>query len=176
MNDSVQIIVYNISRNVLVLVKQFRPAVYYHNIPAADRKDSVDVKKYPAELGVTIELCAGTVDKNLPLVRIAKEELLEECGYDVPVMDLKKLISYRASIGASGSIQTTYYCEVTDDMKVGSGGGINGENIEVVHMTIPEMKNYISQDVVVSPGTFLMGVYWFLYNKKEVKPVALWYI
>ena len=50
----------------------------------------------PVSVGVTYELCAGLVDKpNLTLEEIARQEVLEECGYDVPVTKLRKITSYR---------------------------------------------------------------------------------
>lgn len=50
----------------------------------------------PASAGVTYELCAGLVDKpDLSLEEIARQEVLEECGYDVPASKLKKITSYR---------------------------------------------------------------------------------
>lgn len=50
----------------------------------------------PVSAGVTYELCAGLVDKpNLTLEEIARQEVLEECGYDVPVTKLRKITSYR---------------------------------------------------------------------------------
>lgn len=50
----------------------------------------------PAAAGVTYELCAGLVDKpNLSLEEIARQEILEECGYDVPVTKLRRITSYR---------------------------------------------------------------------------------
>lgn len=90
-HDSVAIIIYNKLRKVLILVKQFRPAVYLGTIDPQDRQiDSpIDTAKYPPENGITIELCAGIVDKQLTLAEIAKEEIFEECGYDVPVGSLE---------------------------------------------------------------------------------------
>lgn len=50
----------------------------------------------PASAGVTYELCAGLVDKpDLSLEEIARQEVLEECGYDVPASKLKRITSYR---------------------------------------------------------------------------------
>ena len=43
-----------------------------------------DADTQPGSRGVTLELCAGCVDKDKPLEHIAREEVLEECGYDVP--------------------------------------------------------------------------------------------
>ncbi|XP_028132041.1 uridine diphosphate glucose pyrophosphatase NUDT14 [Diabrotica virgifera virgifera] len=168
-HDSVAIILFNVSRNVLILVKQFRPAVYYGSIPEKDRimGEELDTKKYPPELGITIELCAGIIDKNKSEAEIAKEEVLEECGYDVPVSSMQKIGSYRSGVGTSASLQTAFYCEVTDDMKVSSGGGVDDEIIDVVEMTVEEMKKYVTQNYIKSPPSFMFCMYWFLYNKQK---------
>jgi len=91
-HDSVCIIVFNTSRRKLVFVRQFRPAVYYASLP--EEQDVIDVKRYPATLGLSLELCAGIVDKDKPLVEIAREELKEECGYEAPISSFKQIITY----------------------------------------------------------------------------------
>lgn len=61
-HDSVAIILYNISRSVLIFVKQFRPAV----LLAASLKDSdssAELQK-TSVTGFTLELCAGIMDKD----------------------------------------------------------------------------------------------------------------
>lgn len=70
-------------------------AVYFASIPECDREMEIDTSKYLPETGITLELCAGIVDKDLPLEDVAKIEVLEECGYDVPVSNLERIISYR---------------------------------------------------------------------------------
>ncbi|KAF5301148.1 hypothetical protein FQA39_LY10826 [Lamprigera yunnana] len=154
-HNSVIIIIYNVSRNVLVFVKQFRPAVYYYTIPTNERNGHIDVKKYPAENGITIELCAGIIDKDLPIAEIAREEVLEECGYDIDISKLERIVSYPTNVGRNGSVQTAFYCEVTDEMKVTQGGGIEDESIEVVEMNVSEAKEYISKDDILSPSSLL---------------------
>nr|CAI5862238.1 unnamed protein product [Callosobruchus analis] len=171
-HDSVAIVIFNITRNVLVLVKQFRPAVYFGCIADEDRKVGavIDTQKYPPEIGITLELCAGIMDKAIPEAEIAKEEILEECGYNVPVTNLLKIGSYRSGVGTSGSKQVCFYCEVTDDMKVSAGGGVDDEIIDVVEMTVDEMKKYVSGEDIKSPPSFLFGIYWFLYHKVKGQP------
>lgn len=48
----------------------------------------IDSTKYPPALGITLEFCAGIVDKSKSVAETAREEVLEECGYDVPVENL----------------------------------------------------------------------------------------
>lgn len=74
----------------------FLPAIYYNAVDPVDRKSGIiDTNKYPASLGIALEMCAGIVDKDLPIENIAKEEVLEECGYDVPLSSLERITSYR---------------------------------------------------------------------------------
>lgn len=69
----------------------------------------------------------------------------------------------------SGSFQTLYYCEVTDDDKVkGGGGGVEDEIIEVVEYTMDEARALVAQGSRVNgPPSFLFGVLWFLCNKAK---------
>lgn len=164
--NGVLIIIYNKTRNVLVLVKQFRPSVYFSCVSVKDRRGKIDTSKYPASLGVTLEFCAGLEDKNVPSIQIAKEEVLEECGYDVPLECLEKINTFKnLTDTTSGSRTTAYYCEVTDEMRVHAGGGVDDEIIEVVEAPVREVVDYANQSVVNSPANFLYGLYWFLYNK-----------
>lgn len=40
--------------------------------------DNIDFEKYPPNLGITTELCAGIVDKDKSLVEIAREEVIPQ--------------------------------------------------------------------------------------------------
>lgn len=171
-HNCVSIVIYNVSRNVLVFVKQFRPAVYYNGLPTEEQVSlgddrSVDTSKNQPSRGLTIELCAGIVDKDVSLEEIARIEILEECGYQVPVQSLQRIITFRSGMGISGDRQTLFYVEVTDAMRVTDGGGNpdEGELLEVVEMSVAEVRRYVQQSEVLSPGGFLFGVTWFLANK-----------
>lgn len=167
-HESVSVIIFNTDKKKLILVRQFRPAVYYGCIRPEDReKSSVNTVKYPGTKGLTLELCAGIVDKNKDLAQIAKEEVLEECGYEVPVKNFERIITYRSGVGVSGDPQTMFYVEVTNNMKVSVGGGLvsEGEMIEVVEMSIPELHIFLKQPEVNSPGGLLFALMWFLQHK-----------
>lgn len=71
--------------------------MYYSVVSEANGMvaNNIDFKKYPQSLGITLELCAGIVDKSKPFIEIAKEEVLEECGYDVPLDKIEEIMTYR---------------------------------------------------------------------------------
>lgn len=170
--NGVIIIVYNSTRDVLVLVRQFRASAYLNTIPVNERNDKIDVEKYPAERGVTLEFCAGLEDKNVSTEQVAKEEILEECGYDVPLSRLEKITMFKNLTETTGAKTTLFYCEVTDGDRVSLGGGCTeeGENIEVVEMSVKDVIEYaMNKDYVSSPVNFMYALYWFLYNKYDKK-------
>lgn len=72
-------------------------AVYLTRIPLDENGgyDSIDWSKYPSSLGYTLELCAGIVDKNKSLAEVAQEEVVEECGYSIPLSKMERVTSYR---------------------------------------------------------------------------------
>ncbi|CAG9105708.1 hypothetical protein JYU34_018948 [Plutella xylostella] len=168
-HDSVAIVVFNITRKRMIFVKQFRPAIYYNCISLEDRRaNKIDEKKYPASLGIALEMCAGIIDKNKSIEEIAREEVLEECGYEVKVSNLEKILSYRSGVGVEGAKQHFFYCEVTDDMKTAQGGGVDDEIIDVVEKTIPEIEEMLkSQETLASPPSCLFALMWFLHHKAD---------
>ena len=144
-NDSVAILIYHVQKEAFILVKQFRPAVYLNN-----------------NNGVTVELCAGMVDKNLSLVQIAKEEIEEECGFDVAVESIEEITSFHTSVGFAGPKQTLYYAEVDECMKISEGGGIDDEQIEVIYLPVSEAKAFMYDDSIAStPGLMFAFMWWF---------------
>jgi len=144
-HDSVAILIYHKEYEKFILVKQFRPAVYVNN------KD-----------GMSIELCAGIVDKDLTLQKIAQEEIEEECGYSVPLESVEKITSFYTSVGFAGSKQTLYYAEVDEGMKVSDGGGVDGELIEVILLSIEDAKEFIyNENIVKTPGLMFSFMWWF---------------
>ena len=66
---AVLVIVYNISRRKLVLVKQFRPSVYFNAVRSEkgltvdDIGKPMDMSSVPASKGICIELCAGIIGR-----------------------------------------------------------------------------------------------------------------
>jgi UDP-sugar diphosphatase len=146
--DSVAVLIYDKDLKSIILVKQFRLPVYLKN-----------------NGGYTYELCAGLCDKNKSNIEIAREEILEECGYDVDISKIKKITSTWASVGSNASRQTIYYVEVTGQQKVHNGGGIDDEDIEIFELPENEVEKFVfDENKVITPGAKL-ALMWWVYHK-----------
>ena len=152
-HDSVAILIYHKEKEAFVLVKQFRPAVYLNN-----------------EEGMTVELCAGIVDKQLSLAQIAQEEIEEECGYAVPLEKIERITSFHTSVGFAGSKQTLYFTQVDEGMKVSEGGGVDHEQIEVVYLPLEEAQALIyDENIAKTPGLMFAFMWWFEKYKGQLQ-------
>jgi len=147
-HDSVAIILYHEERQALVIVRQFRPPVYLKNND-----------------GFTYELCAGIVDKDKSLVEIAHEEILEECGYHVPLEKIEKVTSFYTAVGFAGAVQTLYYACVNEPMRVDEGGGTEMESIEVISIDVAEAKQFVLDETKAKTPGLMFGFGWFLENR-----------
>ena len=126
-------------------------------------KDSTDLKVTASfEQGVTYELCAGIVDQKIPLIEIAKKEVLEETGYDVPLENISKLFQNH-EVGFVGNRLTVFYAEVTDEMDLFKGGSniTEGEFIETMYLPLNEAKDFVFNDDYVKPSSFVAAFCWY---------------
>ena len=127
-HDSVHIMVNNVEKNTLELVRQVRIPVLVNN-PTTD--------------GTCYECCAGLVDKDLPLVQIAQEEVLEELGYEVETKNMSVVRHFLSSVGSRGGNIYTYTVNVNESMRVSEGGGLNDEDIEVISIPYEDVSDFI---------------------------------
>ncbi|KAM5338019.1 uridine diphosphate glucose pyrophosphatase NUDT14 isoform 2-T2 [Glossophaga mutica] len=172
-HDSVTILLFNSSRRSLVLVKQFRPAVYAGEVERRFPGSLVAVDQdrprvlpalLPGSAGVTFELCAGLVDQpGLSLEEAACKEAWEECGYRLAPADLRRVATYKSGVGLTGSSQTMFYAEVTEAQRGGPGGGLaeEGELIEVVHLPLADAQAFSDNPDVPKTLGVIFGISWF---------------
>ncbi|KAI6659250.1 Uridine diphosphate glucose pyrophosphatase-like isoform X1 [Oopsacas minuta] len=176
-HDSLSILLFNTSTKELVIVKQFRPAVYARKLfDKLEKEGTMDLSKL-SELteikqdslcnsreGITYEVCAGLVDKNKPLEEIAQSEAWEECGYRVPLENIKKFNSYLSSLGLSATKHTMFYAEVTNEMRVGTGGGLTTEQeeIEVLHLSLGAARHLLWDETRFKSCGLCLAITWFL--------------
>lgn len=145
-HDSVAILLWHTEKRAFVVVKQLRATVLHTH----------------KENGYTYELCAGIIDKEISDVEIAKEEVLEECGYDIPVASFHKITSFYPSVGVTGAKQTLYYAECDESMRINEGGGTQEEDIEVIYIPIEEIKAFMFDENYHKTPGMIMAFYWFL--------------
>ena len=148
-HNSVSILLYHKEKDAFVIVKQLRPAVLNAN----------------QKQGYMHELCAGIVDKELSEQEIAKEEVLEECGYNVPTEKLQKVTEFYTSVGISGAKQILYYAQLEERMKINEGGGLEEEEIEVLYIPLSEAKEFMFNESYQKTPGLIMGFYWFFDTK-----------
>ncbi|KIM11074.1 MAG: NUDIX hydrolase [Sulfuricurvum sp. PC08-66] len=149
-HDSVAILLYHQEHHTFVLVKQFRPAVYLSN---GD--------------GFTYELCAGICDKEgASLTQVAREEIHEECGFDVPLDAIEHVTSFYTAVGFAGAKQTLFFATVDESMRVSAGGGVDIEAIEVVELFVDDAHDFIFDETKVKTPGLMFAFEWFLGRDK----------
>ena len=148
-HDSVSILLWHEGEESFVVVKQLRAPVLNSN--------KIN--------GYMYELCAGIVDKDTTNIQIAKEEILEECGFDVPLKNMQKVSSFYTSVGISGALQTLYFAKIDDSMKVNDGGGLIDEDIEVIYIPLCDAKKFIFNESYQKTPGMMMAFYWFFDNQ-----------
>lgn len=151
-HDSVAALLYHTEKNAFLLVNQFRAPVYLND----------KSKTY------TYELCAGLIDKEKSLEEIVREEIDEECGYDVEISSIKKITSFYNNVGISGGCQTIYFAKIDESMKVHEGGGINDEEIKLLFLPIEKVDEFIFDESKAKTPGLMFSLYWFLKNKEEL--------
>ena len=144
-HDSIAILLYHTQKDAFVIVKQLRVPVLN-----ANKTD-----------GMMYELCAGIVDKEMSLTQIAQEEVLEECGYDLPLESLQRISSFYTSVGISGSKQTFFYAQIDNSMRVSNGGGLADEDIEVIYIPLAKAKSFMFNESMQKTPGLLMAFYWW---------------
>ena len=149
--NSVSVLIYDKDLDSIILVKQFRLPVYLKNND-----------------GFSYELCAGLCDKDKCNIEIAREEVLEECGYDVKSSRLKKITSTWASVGTNAANQEIFYVEVNQKDKVNEGGGLEDEDIEVIALKSDKVEEFIFDETkVITPGAKFALMWWIKYKGRK---------
>jgi UDP-sugar diphosphatase len=148
--DSVAVLLYHEEKNAFLLVKQFRAPVYLND------KNHL----------CTYELCAGIIDKDASLEQIVKEEIDEECGYDVKIENIDKITSFYTNVGVSGGSQSLFFCTINESMKIHNGGGINDEQIDLMFLPLDQIEEFIYDENKAKTPGLMFSFYWFLKNKR----------
>jgi nudix-type nucleoside diphosphatase (YffH/AdpP family) len=139
--DAAALLPYNLAARTIVLVKQFRYPAY--------------VSGYDDLL---IEAAAGLLDDASPEERI-RAEAEEETGYRLH--DVRKIFEAFMSPGAITEKIHFFVAEYEPAMRVSAGGGLadEGEEIEVLELSIDEALAMIADDRIVDAKTIMLLQY-----------------
>ena len=149
--DSVGILLFLPEEESLLLLKHIRPCAMLRE-----------------EKTLGYELCAGLVDKQgKSLDQIAQEEILEECGYAVPISRLQKIHSFFSNIGLSPTKQTLFFATIHPQEKVSEGGGERDENFESFLLKTSEILDFLKNPNISKTTSLAYMLQWFYIEKME---------
>lgn len=142
------VLLYNSENKNVILTKQFRMPIY-ENTP---------------EEAMSIEACAGAIDKNESAKNTILREIEEEVGYKVK--ELTKIMEIYMSPGASTEKMFLYTAPYTQNMKVNEGGGLESENeeIEVMELAFSKALQMVSNGDIMDAKTVVLLQYAQLNN------------
>jgi len=148
--NAATVLPYSLARRTVVLVRQFRLPAYVNG-----------------NHDLLIEAAAGLLDNASPEVRI-RAEAEEEIGYRL--RDVRKIFEAFMSPGAVTEKIHFFVAEYEPDMKIGAGGGLKaeGEDIEVLELTIDEALSMIADGRIVDAKTIMLLQYAALKIFREV--------
>jgi nudix-type nucleoside diphosphatase (YffH/AdpP family) len=132
---------YNLARRTVVLVRQFRYPAYVNGYD-----------------DLMIEVAAGLLDNEAPEARI-RAEAEEETGYRLG--NINKVFEAFMSPGSVTEKLHFFVAEYEPKMKIGAGGGNadEGEDIEVLELSINEAMAMIGDGRIVDAKTIMMLQY-----------------
>jgi nudix-type nucleoside diphosphatase (YffH/AdpP family) len=135
------------ARQSVILVRQFRPGAFFGG----------------HEDGFLLEVPAGLLDDDSPETAIAREAM-EETGY--AVHDLRHLFDTYSSPGTLTERISCFAAHIDTAKRDGKGGGVDGEgeDIEIVEMSIDEAYDLIATGGIVDAKTIMM-LQWLMLNR-----------
>ena len=139
---AVAILVYDITHEEIVLVKQLRTATQT----------------------VITEVVAGVMDPGESPEMSARREILEEVGYNVKQLNL--IYSFYTTPGIFNETIHFFYTEVTDEMKVNEGGGLaeEEEDLEIIRIPKAEIIDWLAKEKELDAKT-IIGIQYFINHK-----------
>lgn len=136
------ILLYNKNKGTVILTRQFRLPTWFNG--------NTD--------GQMIEACAGMLDEMDPEDCI-KKETEEETGYNLS--DVRKIMEVYMSPGSVTEILYFFVGAYSDDMKTGTGGGLDNEqeNIEVLELDFNDSLRMIETGEIKDAKTIMLLQY-----------------
>ena len=136
------ILLYNRAAKTVILTRQFRMPTFVNGNPT----------------GMLIECCAGLLDRDNAEEAI-RRETEEETGYKI--RSVEKVLEAYMSPGSVTEILYLFVAEYSKEMKVGDGGGLEGESedIEVLEMPYSRAWEMVKTGEIRDGKTILLLQY-----------------
>jgi nudix-type nucleoside diphosphatase (YffH/AdpP family) len=143
------ILLYDLKRDTVVLVRQFRLPVYLHDEPAW-----------------IIEAPAGLLDGDEPEAAI-RREAMEETGFRI--RDMRFLFKAYSSPGSSMELLHFFAASIDTTDRVSNGGGLaeEHEDIEVLEVPLSKAMTMIEQGEIVDAKTIIL-LQWATLNSETL--------
>lgn len=151
--DGAAVLLYNVEKATVILTKQFRMPIYENN----------------KNEGMSIEVCAGAIDKNESPEHTMLREIEEEVGYKIET--IHTVLEAYMSPGALTEKLHLFVAEYSEDMKINEGGGLDSEDeeIEVLELSFKEAIDMIESKTIIDAKTIMLLQYAQINNLLECK-------
>ncbi len=134
------ILLHDPRRETVILTRQFRLPTYVNGNPT----------------GMLIETCAGLLDQDQPEEAI-RRETAEETGFRV--RDVRKVFEAYMSPGSVTEKLFFYVAEYSHEDRPDGGGGVDGEEIEVLELPFAEVVRMVADGEIMDGKTILLVQY-----------------
>ncbi len=134
------ILLYDLSRSTVILIRQFRLPSYVNGNPS----------------GMLIETCAGLLDQEAPDQCIMREAR-EETGYDI--RGARKVFEAYMSPGSVTELLHFFVAEYSRAQHVSEGGGVEEEDIAVLEMPFAEAMRKVASGEIRDGKTIMLLQY-----------------
>ncbi len=137
-SDAIAALVYHVSRDAYILVRQFRFPLVSHLIDPW-----------------MIEIVAGGISEGEDALTAAKREIIEEVGY--AVLQIEKISRFYVSPGILNERVTLFFATVDESTKINEGGGADheDEDIELIWVPRNEAMQWMENQAVSDAKTMI---------------------
>jgi nudix-type nucleoside diphosphatase (YffH/AdpP family) len=154
--DAVAVLLFNVDTRSVVLVEQFKVPTLFGR-----RRDD------PASTnGWLTELMAGMIDEGETAEDAVIRETREETGYKIEKPT--PICKFFSSPGGTSERIFLYFAKVSDSAKPGNGGGLAGEDVKVVQISVNELFERLAKGTIDDPK-LAIGAYWLQGHMAELE-------
>jgi len=154
--DAVGVLLFNTDTRSVVLVEQFKVPTLIGR-----RRDDPTTTD-----GWIVEVMAGMINPGETAEQTAVRETLEETGYTIK--DPELICKFLSSPGGTSERIFLYFATVSDSARPGKGGGLKGEDVKVVQISVNDLIERLRNGLIEDPK-LAIAAYWLQANIARVE-------